>query len=94
MKIRSHHYKIQIIENKKPVEIYVILVPYDGNETAVNAVKAVMKSVNHYRNSRNQIILERVDFTMEYLETKSSDDLQAFAIEKQGYAIIPLECDD
>ncbi|MCV0393650.1 MAG: hypothetical protein K5790_10250 [Nitrosopumilus sp.] len=94
MKTHSHHYQIQIIEDKKVVERYVILVPYNGNETADKAVKAVMKSTNHYRNSRNQIMLERCDYTIEYIETKLSDDLQAIAIEKQGYAVIPMEGDN
>ena len=91
MKIHSHRYLIEITEEKKTVDKFIVLVPYKGNETAVKAEKAIMKGANHYRTSKNKILLEATNYTLEYQETKLSDYLQSISIEKQGYAVIPFD---
>ncbi len=83
----------EIIVEKKITDKFLIISKYEGFEKALEAELHSKKLANDYLKSKNQLSLDRCSYTVEYQGTEPCDDLQAIAIEKQGYAVVPFDED-
>lgn len=91
VKIHCHNYQYVVMKDKKIVAKFIIVFPYEKNETAVKAVLASEGFANHYLNSKGLLSLKDWNWTCDYIQTTSCDDVQANSIELKGYSIIPFD---
>lgn len=91
VKIHTHRYKFQILKNKNITHQFIIVFPYVGNEKAPQATKQVQIFATDYLSKKGLTSLNSCDYTMEYLETKLCDDIQAIKIKLDGYSVIPFD---